>query len=173
MSNDNSNEIITTILDDRSNASAIRHSLPQATLNLTQCEAHSEDFLAEILLRSPRKLFISIIKVLIFRIKVSKNNNNFILKKKTLEAHCDFIIFSAYCNIKTSLAWANRLMKHSVEIKGHTWEVAGGFEANAGPPGVRTLHITPEQYRTEASSDGQQKVENDRRSEQSSSRCWR
>ena len=44
----------------------------------------SDFFFAEIPLRSPRKLFISIIKKYIFRIKVSKKINNLILKKRTL-----------------------------------------------------------------------------------------
>ena len=41
-------------------------------------------FFAEISLRSPRKLFIFIIKKIMYRVKVSRNNNNSILKTTSL-----------------------------------------------------------------------------------------
>ena len=48
------------------------------------CLWSSVAVLAEIPLRSPRKLFIFIIKKFFFRIKVSKKNDNLILKKEAL-----------------------------------------------------------------------------------------
>ena len=53
------------------------------TIHRTAASAY---FLAELPLRSPRKLFIFIILIYIYRIKVSKKINKLILKKETLTA---------------------------------------------------------------------------------------